>query len=505
MQEKYTNSEIVIALSYAVGTDRTSTIKIIKEQLKEYNYDSELIQLSKEALEPLISEEDKKQPFNRAKRLMDVGNELRQKTKNNAILSCAAVNIIQNMRKEKNPEATTDLPQIPKTAFIINSIKNPDEVVKLREIYPTNFFLFAINESEESRLKNLNKKNIGNDDAKFLIKRDANENLKYGQHTRDVFEMADFHLTLNNRIKDAKFNKENSIKRQISRVLDLIFGNPFITPTFDEYAMFIAYSSSLRSADLGRQVGAVIANEYNEIISTGANEVPSFGGGQYWPDPISYEDIENGRDYTRGGDANKREHRQLINEIVDMYKYNSLEDEETFRSRLTSSSIKYLTEYGRAVHAEMSAILSCSRSGISLHNATLYCSTFPCHNCAKHIIYSGIKRVVYIEPYPKSKTFELYDDSTSMVDAPGKVLFEEFVGIGPRKFFDLFSLKLSSGRTIIRKDKIGEAIKWERSKSRLRFQAVPISYIEKESIEKLKWILATKQIQEESTNESDDK
>lgn len=43
------------------------------------------------------------------------------------------------------------------------------------------------------------------------------------------------------------------------------------------------YLSSLRSADLSRQVGAVISKDRN-IISTGANDIPKFGGGQYWPE-----------------------------------------------------------------------------------------------------------------------------------------------------------------------------------------------------------------------------
>ena len=50
----------------------------------------------------------------------------------------------------------------------------------------------------------------------------------------------------------------------VSRLVELLFGNPFISPNFDEYAMFMAYASSLRSADLSRQIGAVIARENHE-------------------------------------------------------------------------------------------------------------------------------------------------------------------------------------------------------------------------------------------------
>ena len=492
MGDQFAAPELVIALSSAVGTDTTSIISELASQLKDFNYNTVVIKISQEALEPLLTEKDKKTSYAKAMGLMDAGNTVRIESNNKAILTCAAVDKIQGIRKNKT-SGKEFLPQLPSTAFIIASLKHPEEVAKFREIYPNNFFLFAINESKESRLNNLNKRNIGNDDAQNLIERDADEKDEYGQHTRDVFEMADFHLTLNCKKVDRKGKnaiekeKQQIIKRQITRILDLIFGNPFITPTFDEYAMFLAYSSGLRSADLGRQVGAVISNKNNEIISTGANEVPRFGGGQYWPNAITYDDEPNGRDYTRGYDANKREHQRLIEDIVASYTYKDDEERNAFRERLINSQIKYLTEYGRAVHAEMAAIVACARTGIALNGATLYCTTFPCHNCAKHIINAGIERVVYVEPYPKSKTFELYDDSTSMAEKDDKVYFEEFVGIGPRRFFDLFSLRLSNGNSISRKDKSGKAVQWKRSNARLRFQMLPISYIEKESVECLKW------------------
>ncbi len=73
-------------------------------------------------------------------------------------------------------------------------------------------------------------------------------------------------------------------KKELSRFIDLIFGHPYHTPSRDEYAMFQAYAASLRSADLSRQVGSVITTSEGDIISQGANDVPKFGGGQYWSD-----------------------------------------------------------------------------------------------------------------------------------------------------------------------------------------------------------------------------
>src|SRR3569832_2504669 len=83
-----------------------------------------------------------------------------------------------------------------------------------------------------------------------------------------------------------------------------------------------------------------------------------------------------------------------------------------------SSRLLDITEFGRAVHAEMDAILCCSRAGIDTLGTTLFSTTFPCHNCTKYFVAAGIKRVVYIEPYEKSQALDLHDDAITPYD-PG--------------------------------------------------------------------------------------
>lgn len=502
-------SELVIALSCAVGTDIIPVRKVIEEELSKYGYKCHTIKISKTLLEPLCADIVSVNNYERAMKLMDLGNEMRQQSKDCAILARGTVQQITQYRKQvKGGQENKPLQS---TAYIIDSLKHPDEVRLLRDIYGTGFYLFAINESEFFRRENLNStKNIGLADAQKLIARDLEEKEKYGQKTRRVFELADFHFSLNSwkkAVEPGQSHKLNSekiaklkraiIQGQLSRVFKLIFSNPFITPTFDEYAMFMAYSASLCSADLSRQIGAVIATPNKEIVAMGANDCPKFGGGQYWSEydfhTNSYLDVEDGRDYMRGFDSNRQEHVRIVNEIVDLFDFAGIENGEEKKretwNRIYNSKLKSLTEYGRPVHAEMSAILSCARTGISLQNATLYCSTFPCHNCAKHIIGAGIKRVVYIEPYPKSKSVELYSDSIVLSEelpdnsSSDRVCFEEFVGIGPRRFYDLFSLGLSSGVSLSRKDPddvSGKKATWKESSAELRCPLEPTTYFEKE-------------------------
>jgi deoxycytidylate deaminase len=128
----------------------------------------------------------------------------------------------------------------------------------------------------------------------------------------------------------------------------------------------------------------------------------------------------------------------------------------------------------------MEALLACARSGRSARGATLYTTTFPCHNCTRHIIAAGISKVIYIEPYAKSRASALHPDEISVDrEEPGKVPFLPFVGVGPRRYFDLFSLTLSTGYPIERK-KDGKLIPWSRATAAVRLQVKPSTYLQRE-------------------------
>lgn len=71
-----------------------------------------------------------------------------------------------------------------------------------------------------------------------------------------------------------------------------------------------------------------------------------------------------------------------------------------------------------AIHAEQNAILQAARLGISIEGATLYCTHQPCSVCAKMIVNTGIKRVVYQEGYPDAFSLEIFEE--------GGVILERF-------------------------------------------------------------------------------
>lgn len=207
--------------------------------------------------------------------------------------------------------------------------------------------------------------------------------------------------------------------------------------------MFHAQAAATRSTDLSRQVGAAIATVEGDIVAVGCNEVPRAGGGAYWEG-----DEPDARDFRLGRDGNQDQRERALREI-----YHVLERRKTlsanarkagldaFLTSMEDTRVDGLIEFSRSVHAEMAALLDAARRGVSVRGAVLYTSTFPCHNCAKHIVAAGISRVVFIEPYPKSLAEQLHGDSLA-VDEPsarrGVVNFEHFVGVAPTNYFPLF-------------------------------------------------------------------
>lgn len=477
LDNKYSDSELVIGLVGAVGTEQNYIVEIIKERLQTaFRYKVDTVHVSKDVISNLYKPGNHESDYDRVQELIEFGNAAREKSGDHAILALGVASEIFK-RREIDQNTETVKPRL-RTAYIINSLKHPAEVEKLREIYSNGFYLIGIHSDENRRQKHLIKtKFMTEDQANNLIKRDMDEVDGHGQHTRDTFELADFYVHL---------DVHDQAKNSIWRILDLIFGHPHLTPTFDEFAMYMAFTSALRSADLSRQVGAVIAKD-NEIIALGANDTPKYGGGLYWPEfdikNNEFKDFQDGRDYTRGVDSNKQEQARIIENIILALEIHDEEAKKNIREKLKKSRIKDITEYGRVVHAEMEALLMCSRNNVSTRGATIYCTTFPCHNCAKHIIAAGITKVIYVEPYPKSKALEFHSDaiatdSNTSIEA---VIFTPFVGIGPRKFFELFSMSLGSGYNKVRKNKDGDAFKWKPKESRMRSQLLPVSYLERET------------------------
>ena len=257
--------------------------------------------------------------------------------------------------------------------------------------------------------------------------------------------------------------------------------------------MFVARAAALRSGDLSRQVGAVIVDSCKSIVATGCNEVPYPGGG------IFYEGrsggIPDNRDYTKGHDPNWIEIQRSLIELIGVLKdagHISSTDESSaiaegllygkYKELMSNARVRNLIEFGRVVHAEMHALSQAASVGRSVRGATLYCTTFPCHGCARHIISSGIAEVVFIEPYPKSLTQQLYGGEIEISHEPlddgphpvgARVRFRPFHGVAPGLYQRVFSYR-------DRKDEYGTIATWE---PRLASPVGAIFGVERPSVE----------------------
>ena len=121
---------------------------------------------------------------------------------------------------------------------------------------------------------------------------------------------------------------------------------------WDEYFMGIAVLSSKRSKDPGTQVGACIVNQDKKIVGVGYNGFPNGCSDDEFP-------------WNRDGD--------FLN-----------------------------SKYAYVCHAELNAILNSTKS---LHGCTIYVDLFPCNECAKSIIQSGIREIVYLsDKYHESES-----------------------------------------------------------------------------------------------------
>lgn len=236
------DTELVLGIIATVGTDTKEVVEIIEQQLKFFRYEVKEIHVSKDIISQFEKETPKfKNEYERVNHYMDLGNKIREKTKDPSILMKGVASYLY-LERERDDEGKSQ----PKTrqAYIINSLKNPEEEF-LRDTYADAFHLIGLTSAYDRRVKSLvERKGITEDEAKKLLARDENEDLKQGQHTREAFQHADYFV----QITEDKDKTHNAI----SRLIDLLFGNPFVSPSFEEYAMFMAYATSLRSADLSR-------------------------------------------------------------------------------------------------------------------------------------------------------------------------------------------------------------------------------------------------------------
>lgn len=464
------SKELIITFAGPIGCGIRSVVDGVGKALKSRSYEVHRIKISeflseclKEGTVPHEGRIHGKGAL-RFLQLQDAGNYLRRKHLD--ILAQHAIHKIAAIRKSKafidsvaqNTVQTDYLDQLlandpGKTAYLIDQIKHPAEVTLLRKFYGENFFQFGVLSAESIRKQRLmDEQGVDRKDVDLLMDRDKSQPDDHGQQIDKTLHLSDFF------IRNDHVNSEPSLADGIERFIDLIHGRNGISPTREEYGMYVAYAAGLRSACLSRQVGAAIMSPDGNILSTGRNDVPRAGGGLYEPSDGAHD----ARCVKKSGRKcyNDQHKKQLVNDIHEIIrqKLNGLDNlNEDRKAELERDLVKEiqghkrlksLIEFSRSIHAEMDAITSMARTGGNgAKGAILFTSTFPCHNCARHIVAAGISRVYFIEPYAKSLASELHDDAievdpkqhdAKLQEKSEKVLFIHYDGVAPRQYFNMF-------------------------------------------------------------------
>ncbi|HEY1947605.1 MAG TPA: anti-phage dCTP deaminase [Bryobacteraceae bacterium] len=394
--------------------------------------------------------------------LQDYGDEIRLQPRRNgkADFSAVARGMVQLIRDKRaaHTESAANgefgaAPDRKPRAYVLDSIRHPAEVELLRYTYGEAFVLIGVVCEENKRIRRIQKKyDCSESEARSFMERDADDKKKHGQHVADAFHLSDFFVdnTVDRTKANHEPNREWKVSEDLSRLIKLITCTSLIRPTLAETAMYQAFSSQMQSACLSRQVGAAVIDRGGTIVATGTNEAPQAGGGVYG-ETLGTE-REDGRcafrlDPRTGMHICRNTHRQneIIEELLEKIpelKATSAERKEFLREEVRRTRVGSLLEFSRAVHAEMDALISAARKGVSPIGCRLFVTTFPCHYCARHIVSAGIDEVQFIEPYPKSLAIDLHDDSIA-VEASGwvppsnggtQVLFRPFSGVSPRLY-----------------------------------------------------------------------
>ena len=296
--------------------------------------------------------------------------------------------------------------------WVVDSIRNPEEVVYLKSKYPE-FYLLAVFADHGTRWKRVEEIYDGNiklfneDDE-----RDQSEEYEYGQRVRECCDKADIIISNDNNTEHIRSEDYSNLKIRVEKYLDLVEKKIQFVPNEEETLMAMAYANSFRSRCLKRKVGAVIIDSDGNLFSSGLNNTPV----SVQPCLVKYGECKRDQlraDYTSyiGSHVEDQENRDKILEKFKEFK---------------------ILDYCRALHAEETAILNAVKTGSSngLIGSTLYTTTYPCNLCANKIVKVGITKIVYAEPYPMIAAKEILKNEGVVEKSFEGVSFNGYFRVG---------------------------------------------------------------------------
>jgi len=480
----------VFGLVGPLGVPMKQAYAALEAALLQVGYDSHRIALTDAAADLPTAPKVTESAYDKETlEKIQLGNWVRQTYNHGDAMARLAIAGIRNARQALTGEETKPAPN---RAYVLHQLKHPEEVRLLREVYGDRFVLVGAYASPKWRLDSVSVK-IANSvfetpssehrrRAEKLFETDEMEldkegkKLAFGQQVREAFPLSDVFV-------DASGSPE--LEDALQRLVRILFGYPIHTPTRDEQGMFFAKAAAVRSASLARQVGAAATTAAGDLLTVGTNEVPKAKGGLYWegdkPDDRTFHSKVDVSDQYRRAlllDVMLAVQKRgwLIPEHAGLDKHELATLAFAHPDLLRETRIGDILEFVREVHAEMAAITDAARRGISLKGSTLFVTTYPCHECARHIIAAGIERVVFIEPYAKSLAALLHSD---VFEQPGNagVAIVPFVGVAPLRYMGWFEM-IAERKA---KDGTGSLIEWKPAEALPRITMYSNAYLDAEA------------------------
>lgn len=315
---------MVIGLTGRNGSGKGEVAKFLQECGFEYHSLSDILREEVRKKDGKVTRE----------KLIETGTGLREKEG----LAVLAERTIVKLKSDRN--------------YVIDSIRNPEEVKALRKI--SDFSLLLVAAPRKIRFARVRKRGRENDP------RTLKEFIRNEEREFKSSNPAAQQLIACERLSDAKIDNGGNLEtlREKVRKVALRLAQSRPRPSWDAYFMEIARMVSLRSNCLKRRVAAVIVKD-KRIIATGYNGTP-----------------RGVRNCSEGGCPR-----------CNSFGPAGLKLDECFCS-----------------HAEENSITQSAYHGVNIKEATLYTTFSPCLICTKMIINCGIKEVVFDIHYPLAKT-----------------------------------------------------------------------------------------------------
>lgn len=335
------------------------------------------------------------------------------------------------------------------TYIVVDAFRNPFEVMFFKERYSA-FYLMSVNTEQKHIEDRLSRKlNMTIEDIEKMHKKEASKNTIdkdssfVSQNIPVCIQKSDIYIS-NNGLFGKTISHE--FYGQIIKFISLIQHPGLITPSLDEKMMQIAYTAKLNSACLSRQVGASITNENGSLKAIGWNSVAE---GQTPCLLRSKEELLQGTESSSYSEYEKSEKFK-----APLIRFQKPINEQTLKGRNVSfcfSEIhnKYVNDennitqnykcdknqvHTRSLHAEENAFLQIAKyGGEGIKNGTLYSTASPCELCSKKSYQLGIKRIVYIDPYPGIAQAQILNTG---LYPPVVVLFKGAIGTAYHKLYD---------------------------------------------------------------------